>query len=155
MTLDLDKGGRSQQVHQTYLGPSLGWIYTDEPTHIEFVIGSPNVIQIGLKGYLTVKEWCIIQSWVIISNLSGNITFDIWKKSLSDFEDTGPPTVADSIVSIAPPRLTAAYAASSTILSGWDILLGQNDVLAFYVSGCLDVKRCSIILRCIRTLGQP
>ena len=36
--IDLDKGGRKPQNHRTYLGPTVGWVYTDEPTYIEWVL---------------------------------------------------------------------------------------------------------------------
>lgn len=154
MVLDLDKGGRHPQAHKTYLGPSLGWVITDEPTDIEFLAGSSVAdVAVGFKGYLIVPEWLVVQSWVVIGDAAGSIEWDIWKVSLDQFLAGTIPTVADSITGTEQPSLASQAAATAETLYSWTILLAQNDVLAFNVKSCSGIARSTLILRCIRSLG--
>lgn len=154
MVLDLDQGGRFPQAHRTYLGPSLGWVITDEPTDIEFLAGSSVTdVAVGFKGYLLVPEWLVVQSWIVIGDAAGSIEWDIWKVSLDDFIAGTIPSAANSITGSQQPKLTGQSAATADTLFGWTILLAQNDVLAFNIKTCSGIKRSTLIIRCIRSLG--
>lgn len=153
MALDLDKGGRIPQVHQTYLGPSLGWIYTDEPTDIEFLISASAGISPGLKGYLTCPNFLLLNSWTVLGNAAGSIVIDIWKVSLAQFLASGPPTAANSITALTPPTLVDQSAAQSFSFPLWTVQFAQNDVFAFNIKSVSGLARCTLVLNCIRAYG--
>lgn len=151
---DLDQSGRIPQVHATWRGPSLGWMYTDEPTEFEFVMASATEITAGLKGYMLCPEWVTVIGWVILSANAGSIQFDIQRKPMIDFLASGPPDPGNSICNADYPTLTnPAIAAASTSVAGWQTQLNQNDVLAFNVLSNFNILKCTIILRCLRNLG--
>lgn len=153
--IDLDKGGRIPQTHRTYLGPTKGWVYTDEPTDIEWVTtAGGQVINSGFKGVLIIPEWLIINSWLLMSDIQGSIVFDVWKISLATFLAGTPPTVADSITGTDIPTLTNQYAAQGFALTGWTTEIKQNDVLGFNVISCVGISRITLSLLCIREIGQ-
>lgn len=154
MVVDLDQGGRRPQGHRTYLGPSLGWCLTDEPTYVEVVIGSGAVLQTGVKGYAVMKEYLIIHDWVLLSNAAGNVIMDIWKLPLATVLAGTLPSASNSITGTNKPQLSSQFAASSAVLSNWNTLLEPDDVLAFNVDLALVLTRVSLILRCTRLLGQ-
>ena len=65
------------------------------------------------------------------------------------------PTPADSICGSALPTLTAGVAAESAVLTGWDTQINQNDVLTFHVNSISSLISATLILRCVRVLGNP
>jgi len=152
--IDLDKSGRRPQGHRTYLGPSLGWIITDEPTYVEFVIGSSVDIAPGLKNYLLIPEWLIVKEWDVLSSAAGFITFDIWKVTLDQFLAGTVPGPTNSITGMDKPRLFNQFANSSQALTGWNVLLQQNDVIAINVDTSTGIRRATLVLQCLRSLGQ-
>ena len=84
MALDLDQGGRIPQNVSTYLGPTLGWRYTDAPTDIEFVMSGGGVtVAPGFKGVLTIPEWVVVQSWVLLADRACTATVDIWRNEIT------------------------------------------------------------------------
>ena len=142
MTTDLDKGGRSPQVHRVYLGPSLGWIYADEPLDIEMSISNGlSYISPGIKAAVIVPEWVTVRKWVLLAEASGNLMIDVWKISLEDYLAGTVPTAADSITGSDIPIIFNQVANSSTALTGWTTFLEQNDVLVFNVVNATSVTK--------------
>ena len=154
---DLDQGGRAQQVIRTWAGPSLGWVYTDKPTEIIYVMdGGGQVLTSGNHGPLIIPDWCIIYQWILISDVIGSAVVDIWKVPYTSY----PPTVANTITGSSPPTLTNQLNANSTYptatpLPGWTTLINQGDALVFNINSVSGCKRLSLFLNCARIVGDP
>lgn len=153
--VDLDQSGRFPQVQRTYLGPSLGWVQTDQPTDLQFGCSSGATILPGLKGFIFCREWATIQSWVVLANATGSIILDIWKVPLASFITGTLPTVANSITGVEFPQLSGQFANSLSTLRGWNNIIQQNDVLAIVCNSCSGISKVNLTLRCIRNLGPP
>lgn len=154
MVLDLDKGGRIPQVTPTYLGPTKGWVMTDAPTDIEFVINGGGLpITSGVKGALTIPEWVEVNSWVMLAQAVGDCQIDVWKITLDQYLAGTIPTSANSITGSDVPTLSGQSAASSTALTGWTTSIAQNDVLVFNVTGAATLFLVTLVLKCVRLKG--
>lgn len=152
--IDLDKGGRIPQVLNTYVGPSVGWVPTDYPTSIEFLIdGGGQTISTGFKGVLVIPFWLIINDWIIMSDVACSATIDIWKCPQANY----PPTIANSITGSAIPTITSAVFAKSSVLTGWNTEINQGDVLGINVSSLTAGTpiRITFVIECVRILGRP
>lgn len=160
MALDLDRSGRIPQTHKTYLGPSVGWKYTDEPTDIEFVVlGGGQVVTSGFKGTLLIPEWVVINNWYVQSYETGSIVWDVWKRSQASILAGTQISAADSICGGSFPTLSTAFSASG-LPTGWAqdpatglIMINQNDVLGFNVNSCSNIQRATLTLQCVRIIG--
>lgn len=155
MVVDLDKGGRIPQIHRSYLGPTKGWVMTDEPTDIEWVIDNGGQeITAGFSGTLLIPEWLIIHNWFMMSDLLGSIELDIWKMSQDTIRAGSFPSVANTIVGGNYPKIVAAKQGYSATLTGWTTQIDQNDVLAFNVRSATQAVRVTTVLQCVRVIGQ-
>ena len=153
--IDLDKGGRIPQLHRTYLGPTKGWIQTDEPAFVEWVIdgvGAP--ITIGFSGTLLIPYGCVIYNWFLTSDVMGSVQIDIWKMSQDAIRAGGFPSAANTITGSAKPNISANKFGYSAALTGWTTLINQNDVLAFNVDTASSLVRVTLVLQCVKTVGQ-
>ena len=163
MALDLDQGGRIPQNVSTYLGPTLGWRYTDAPTDIEYVMSrADGPISPGYKGVLTIPEWVVVQSWVLLADVACTAQIDIWRVPLTTYLASGPPTVANSLCGSQLPALTAQAAAQSTAINTWvqdtqqsgvGCLIYQNDVLAYNLNTNNLATKLTLTLKCVRIVG--
>lgn len=153
MPIDLDQGGRIPQINRTYLGPSHGWILTDEPTDIEFVMdGAGATPLVGNRGFLVIPQWVTIVDWLLIGAQQGSIVVDIWKAPLSAVLTGHIMGPADSICGGNLPTLSNQSAAQGSP-TNWNTLINQNDVLAFNINSVNALTQVSIILQCVRLLG--
>lgn len=152
--VDLDKGGRIPQVTNVYLGPSVGWVPSDDPASIEYVIdGNGQALGPGYKGFLVIPFWLIVNDWILGADVSCTAQMDVWRCTQANY----PPVVANSIVGSAPPVLTAQSFAKSSTLTGWSIEINQGDVLGFNITS-ISVgapTRLTLVLECVRILGRP
>lgn len=74
-----------------------------------------------------------INSWTIVSDVSGSATLDIWKAN------GAKPTNANSITASAKPTLTSSDFATSSTLTGWTTSVSTGDVFTVEleaISGC-------------------
>lgn len=152
--VDLDKGGRIPQVVYTAQGPSLGWLPTDLPTSIEYVIdGNGQALGTGYKGFLVIPIWAIINDWILGADTVCTASVDVWKCTQAQY----PPTVANSICGGNLPALANANFAKGVTLTGWNTEINQGDVVGFNVSSISAgaPTRLTIILECVRILGRP
>lgn len=153
--IDLDKGGRIPQIVKTNVGPTLGWKMTDAPIDIEYVLDGGGIpIVAGYKGSLIIPDWCVVNNWVLLSDLVGSIVIDVWKIPLATYLAGTVPNSGNSITGTDIPTLSSQVARQSTLLTGWTTQINQNDVLAFNVNSASGVQRVSLILQCVRIIGQ-
>lgn len=156
VSIDLDKGGRHQQIRPTWLGPSKGWIYTDEPARIEFVItGNGQVISPGYQGGLgNIPCWLIVQSWTVYGNASGSIVVDVWRVSKATYQAGTVPTVANTIAGSDLPTISAGVFGQSSALTGWSTEIQQDDFIGFNVNSCSGISIATVVLNCVKSIGQ-
>ena len=102
--------------------------------------GGGSVITTGTKGYIEVPYSGTIIEWKIISDVSGSITFDVWKSNAA------VPTNANSITASAKPTLTTAQRATSTTLTGWTTGVAADDVFGFEVESATTITKATLIL---------
>lgn len=147
---DLDQGGRIPQVARTYLGPSVGWVPTDLPADVEFVISANIPIGAGFKGVLQIPFWLTIHGWNIYAGQSGSIIYDIYKTTKALYLGGHVPNPSDSICASDRPTLSGGVAASGTALIGWNTQINQNDVLGFNVVTVSSLQQVTLCLECVR-----
>jgi hypothetical protein len=151
---DLDQSGLIPQKVKTWLGPSLGYAYTDMPTDIEFVVTNNLGIAPGYVGGLVIPQYLTIVSWVLLAGQGGSATIDVWKIPLTMYLASGPPTIANSITGTEQLTLSSQNANSKSTLVGWTRLINQNDFVAFNINAISGISTISIILQCVRINSQ-
>ena len=109
--------------------------------------GGGQVISTGLKCFLKVRYACTIVGWALLADQVGSIKVDVWKDSFANY----PPTDADTICGGNEPEISAAQKAESTDLSAWSPSATKDDVLAFYVDSCSNIRRVILQLDVLRT----
>jgi hypothetical protein len=120
---------------------TLSWLVND---------GTATAIATGVKpGDVSLHYAYTITGWEILADVSGAIEFDIWKDTYGNY----PPTVADTIVASAPPKITAsATKAQSNTLTGWTTSVGATSTLRINVNSCTTITSATLILFCTRTI---
>lgn len=111
------------------------------------VDGVTAVIQAGQIGYVVMPYDGTITRWTITSNISGSISFDIWKDTLIDTI----PTIGDSIVGGVYPSITGTNFGTSTSLGSWTsttFLAGH--IFGFYVNSASTIKNATLTIRTTR-----
>lgn len=98
-------------------------------------------ITTGFKGVIRVPVACTIVAWTLMSDVAGNIAFDITKDAPGT---TYPPTT--SIVAAAPPTLTANDFNGDATLTGWTTAVDAGDVIGFTVTSVSGVGRATLQL---------
>lgn len=153
-TADLDQSGLIPQKVKTWLGPTLGYAYTDLPTDIEFVVTNPTGIIPGFAGGLIIPQTLIIVSWVVMAQQTGNIAFDVWKIPLATYLTGVPPSAANTIVGTEMPNLTGQFANTKSTLLGWTKSINPNDFVAFNIVAVSGISQVNITLQCVRINSQ-
>jgi len=112
---------------------------------IEFVIsGGSGAITTGQKGYLPIDFSCTIKQARLISDQSGSIVIDVWKKA------GAVPTVSDTIDASALPTLSSAQLSTDTTLTGWTTSVTAGDIFGFNVNSATTVTQVTLALQCAR-----
>lgn len=110
------------------------------------VDGAGSVLTSGTKGFRTVDFAGTIQSWTIIANVSGSVTFDVKKSTYANFPTTS------SIVASAAPILSSAQKAQSSTLTDWTTTIAAGDVIEFAITDTPStVTRATLLLKVIRS----
>lgn len=112
--------------------------------NLHFVIdGGGSAITTGVKGDLQIPFACQILGWSILPDQAGSAVVDVWRDTFANY----PPTVADKITGTAKPTLSAAVAAQSSTLTGWNTTINAGDILRFNVDSAATVTRLTIVLK--------
>jgi hypothetical protein len=83
-------------------------------------------ITTGEKSYVISPFNCTIESWKVISSLTGSCVIDIWKS-------TGIPNVSDSITGVVKPNLSSQQINTSVDLTGWSTSISIGDIILFNI----------------------
>jgi hypothetical protein len=109
--------------------------------------GQGGVLSTGVTNYITMGTSGHITGWDIVSPITGNVTFDIWKVSGGVL-----PTVANTIVTDSTfPLLTGALFSSSTAVSGWVTSFSAGDIFAVNINSATGLTKANLTIRTIIT----
>lgn len=115
---------------------------------ITFVIdGAGNTITTGVKGDIQVPFPCVIKSWSLVADQSGNCVIDVWKDSFTNF----PPVDADSITASAPPTLSSNNRNTNSTMTGWTTTISADDFLRYNVDSAAGVTRVTLTFKVRKT----
>lgn len=104
----------------------------------------------GVCGDLYVPFDCEITKWVIQATAAGDIEFDVWAKP---FAANNPPTIANSIVALAPPTMTASQGEIDATLVDWTTTIPGGTWVRFNLNSVATIVRATISL--VATLPSP
>lgn len=79
---------------------------------------------------------------VLTSGGTGSCQLDIWKTPYASY----PPTVANSIVASAPPKISGGIKYQDTTLSGWTTSCAQFDTMIFFLASSSVFTEINIFL---------
>lgn len=142
----VDKRIAAQKVAQTLLNTV--------PGAIEYVLDGGNIVlNPGMKGFIAVPFNATITSVSVFGDRIGSTAVDIWKCSFAQFDGfLTHPSVADSIVGLNPPVISAGTKYQNMTLSGWTIGLTNGDILAFSVGSTIAFQKLTVVLNVSRIL---
>lgn len=123
-------------------------------TAIEYVVDEGGLaLSTGVKGYLSVPFDAEILSVMLLSDMTGSVSVDIWKCSYDAFDaGSSAPTVADSITGGAYPTITSGTKYETDSLTSWTTFIESGSVLAFVIDSATDLTRLTISLGVERQL---
>ena len=110
--------------------------------------GQGGTITTGTKGYVSIPYNCTVSGWTLISNATGSIVIDIWKRA------GAVPTVADAIAGTGPdkPTLSSQQYNTDTSLATWSTTgISANDVIGFNVDSSTTVASVSLTIAVTKT----
>ncbi len=96
----------------------------------------------------TAKTSMTITSATVLADLAGNCTVAIWKDTYANY----PPTIADSIVSGAPPTLAGVDKSLDSTLTGWTTTVTAGDTFLCTLSTVSGgITQLNVTLSGVRT----
>jgi hypothetical protein len=108
--------------------------------------GALAVITSGIKGYVIVPFSGQIQSWEILSNVSGNTSIDVLKSTFSTFSSgTGTTITGGDYI-----NLNSSYKNINTNLSAWTVSFNAGDIFTFQVLSANTISRANILIKAIK-----
>jgi hypothetical protein len=112
--------------------------------HDLFVLvdGSGSAITTGVKADCRVDFNCRITKATLLSDIAGNVVWDVWKDTFANY----PPTVADSICASAKPTLSANDHSENSTLTGWNTTINAGDTFRFNIDSVATITRVILVL---------
>jgi hypothetical protein len=104
--------------------------------------GMGSVITVNSQSTLTIPYNMVIQSWVLLSDVTGSTVIDIWKDTYSIY----PPTSGDSITSLAKPNIVSGIKNQSSTLTGWNTIVNSGDIIRFNVDSCTGMTKATLTI---------
>ncbi len=96
----------------------------------------------GSKGYIHIDVTGTVESWMLVSETTGNIAIDVRKTSYANF-----PNGFTSIVGSEFPLLINQSKNRDEDLTTWNRQITAGDILDFSVLSCSGIQKCSVFLR--------
>ena len=110
---------------------------------INFVLDNGSLdIEPGSKGYIRIDVTGTVESWMLVSETTGNIAIDVRKTSYANF-----PNGFTSIVGSEFPLLINQSKNRDEDLTTWNRQITAGDILDFSVLSCSGIQKCSVFLR--------
>jgi hypothetical protein len=104
--------------------------------------GMGSVILVNSQTTLTIPYNMIIQSWVLLSDVTGSTVIDIWKDTYANY----PPTSGDSITASEKPNISAGTKNQSSTLTGWNAIVNSGDIIRFNVDSCTGMTKVQLTI---------
>lgn len=104
-----------------------------------------SIIGTGSKGYVTMPYSGSIDSWDMVSNVTGDIQVDLRKSTYFDFPNTNSVTSGNYI------GMTNSQKNTDTVISGWSTIFSENDVFEFVVLSAATMSRSNIVVKTIKS----
>lgn len=104
--------------------------------------GMGSVITVNSQSTLTIPYNMVIQSWVLLSDVTGSTVIDIWKDTYANY----PPTSGDSITASAKPTISSSNKNQSSTLTGWNTIVNSGDIIRFNVDSCTGMTRAQLTI---------
>lgn len=104
--------------------------------------GMGSVITVNSQSTLTIPYNMVIQSWVLLSDVTGSTVIDIWKDTYANY----PPTSGDSITSLAKPSIVSGTKNQSSTLTGWNTIVNSGDIIRFNVDSCTGMTKATLTI---------
>jgi hypothetical protein len=105
--------------------------------------GGGSVLTVGAKTYLQIPVPVTALSWTVLA-LDGNtgaVEIDVWSDTYANF----PPTVADTIVSAAPPKITATNSSGTSAITAWlTTTIPAGNVLGFNINSVTTLTKVAL-----------
>lgn len=104
--------------------------------------GMGSVITVNSQATLTIPYNMVIQSWVLLSDITGSIVIDLWKDTYANY----PPTSGDTITGSAIPSITNGVRNQSSTLTGWNTIVNSGDIITFNVNSCTGMTKSQLTI---------
>lgn len=104
--------------------------------------GMGSVITVNSQTTLTMPYNMVIQSWVLLSDVTGSTVIDLWKDTYANY----PPTSGDSITASAKPNISAGTKNQSSTLTGWNTTVNSGDIIRFNVDSCTGITKAQLTI---------
>jgi hypothetical protein len=111
--------------------------------------GAGAAITTGIKVDIEIFFKCDLARITLLPDVSGSITWDVWKDTYANF----PPTVADTIIGGGgtKPLISATTKAQQTTFAGYTTAWADGDILRLNVDSCTTITRCSFCCKVTRS----
>lgn len=97
----------------------------------------------GSQHLIRIPEACEITGWMMFSDLTGNVSVDVWKSNFAEY----PPSASESIAGTEKPHLNGTIENLDASLTTWATQLAEGDLLIFNVdSASGDLTKFTVIL---------
>jgi len=104
-------------------------------------IGDDGFLAAGFQQYVIIPYACTIKSWRIVSDVSGSVVVDIWKRA-----GTVPPDDTYSITGAEKPTLSSAQVASDTTLTTWTTSVSADDIIGWNIDSVSGINNFVITI---------
>ncbi|MBP9758733.1 hypothetical protein KBD45_03485 [Candidatus Dojkabacteria bacterium] len=109
--------------------------------------GQGGVLTTGVTAYRVMDTSGTITGWDIVSTITGNCVFDVWKASGGVL-----PTVLDTIIASGKPTLTGALFSSSTAISTWTATtFNAGDIIGFNLDSVTGITKANLNIRYLKS----
>lgn len=105
--------------------------------------GGGSVLTTGYYGFGDIPYDCVIQSYRLLADQSGDLVIDVWKTSYANY----PPTSGDSIVGSEHPTLSNEIKSEDTSLTTWSSSISAGDVLGFNIDSVSGVQYATLSIK--------
>ncbi len=125
------------------------FINADLISALEFVfagVGSTLSAASEPEFWLEIPFDCSIIRWTLAGDTSGTAALDLWVATYAAYL-AAAPTSANSIVSAAPPTVTAARAAQSSTLTGWTTSLAIGSMIGAKLTSISSFTKLTLSLK--------
>lgn len=106
-----------------------------------------NVLDTGIVTDVRIPYNCVIEQVTLLADQTGYIKIDLWKDTYANF----PPTVVDTIVASAKPKICNGTKSVDSTLTGWTTIIAAGDVIRVNIDSILYITKCLLSLKLRKT----